>query len=142
MKPYIGAIIIMILLILPMAHADIPCPPDVCMGNVVAQFLTAYALTITIETIALFLILRKGYGTALIARNAVIASTLTLPFVWFVFGGLAIPWIARIVVAEAFAVLVEAGFYKISFKDMTLWKALLISFGCNLASFVIGLVVL
>ena len=103
------------------------------------DFVSAYALTVAIEAVALFLVLKKEYGVALIARNAVIASSLTLPFVWFVFGGLALPWMAAIALGEAFAVLVEAGFYKLAFRGMVLERALLTSIACNLASFIIGL---
>ncbi len=105
------------------------------------DFIQAYALTIAIEAVLLFLILRKEHGAWIIARNAVMASSLTLPFVWFVFGGLALPWLAKTAMAEIFAVLVEAGFYRLAFKGMTLEKALMASIACNLASFAIGLMV-
>lgn len=105
------------------------------------DFFSAYALTVAIEAVALFLMLRKERKTSEIAINAAIASSLTLPFVWFVFGGLELPWIARIAMAEGFAVLAEAGFYKLAFKGMTTGRALLASFICNAASFAIGLLV-
>ncbi|MDD5171563.1 MAG: hypothetical protein PHF60_00845 [Candidatus ainarchaeum sp.] len=106
------------------------------------DFPTAYALTIVIEAIVLFLILRKERKTSEIVVNAVIASTLTLPFVWFGFGALALPWVMKTTMAEAFAVLVEAGFYRLAFEGMTIEKALLASTVCNLASFIIGLLLL
>lgn len=132
----------MVLLILPMAYADIPCPPGVCAADPFVDFVVALILTIAIEAIVLFLILRKEYGTMTIARNALIASSLTLPFVWFVFGGLGLPWTIKTAMAEGFAVLVEAGFYKLAFKGMTIEKALIASFICNAVSFIIGLALL
>jgi len=105
------------------------------------DFFSAYALTVGIEAAALFLLLRNEYGAILIARNAVLASSLTLPFVWFVFPALGLPWGPQTALAEAFAALVEAGFYSIAFKGMKIKDALLASVLCNWASFIIGLAI-
>ncbi len=105
------------------------------------DFISAYALTVSIEAVALFLLLRRDYGAALIARNAVLASSLTLPFVWFVFPALGLSWGPQTALAEAFAALAEAGFYAIAFKGMKMKDALLSSVLCNWASFIIGLAV-
>jgi len=149
MRPYIGVILVMVLLILPMAYADIPYQPGDPIYQISdfirsahLQFAVALILTITIEAIVLFLILHKERKASDIAVNAVVASTLTLPFVWFVFGGLALPWAVKTGMAEGFAVLVEAGFYKLAFRGMALEKALMASFICNAASFIIGLIIL
>jgi len=102
------------------------------------DFISAYALTITIETIILYLLLRDRYGTGLIVRNSLIASSLTLPFVWFVFPWLGSSWAVWTAMAELFAFGVEAGIYMMLFERMGWKQAVLASFICNSASFVIG----
>ncbi len=97
-------------------------------------------LTIAIETSVLLLILRKKYGTFVIARNSVVASSLTLPFVWFVFPNLGIgQWVVYTALAEMFAFLAEAGVYRLLFKNMDWENALAASFACNAASFLSGM---
>jgi hypothetical protein len=105
------------------------------------DFLSAYALTVSIEAVALYLLLRREYGAALIARNAVLASSLTLPFVWFAFPALGLPWGLQTAAAEAFAAVSEAGFYAFAFNGMKTRDALLASVLCNWASFIIGLAI-
>jgi len=99
----------------------------------------ACALTLGVEGVALFLLLRNQHGAALIARNAAVASSLTLPFVWFVFPPLGLQWGLQTAAAEAFAVLAEAGFFSLAFKGMKMKDALLTSVLCNWCSFIIGL---
>jgi len=104
------------------------------------EFLVAYALTLAIETTALFLLLRSRYGAALITRNSIIASSLTLPFVWFVFPVLGLgSWALQTAAAEIFAFAVEAGVYRALFPKMGWANALKVSFVCNAASFLVGL---
>jgi hypothetical protein len=103
-------------------------------------FIPAYLLTIAIETALALFLLRKKYDGMLIARNSVIASTLTLPFVWFVFPALGFgSWALQTAVAEIFAFLVEAAAYRVIFPKMGWMEALKTSFVCNAASFMIGL---
>jgi hypothetical protein len=102
-------------------------------------FPAAYALTVCIEATALFLLLRDRYGAGLIARNAVLASTLTLPFVWFACPALGLGWGLQTAAAETFAVAMEAGIYFLAFSGMKPKEALLTSALCNWASFIIGL---
>lgn len=103
------------------------------------DFFAAFALTIIIEGAVLSLILRGRYGTLLVTRNAIIASSLTLPFVWFAFPHLGLGWGAQTAIAEAFASVAEAGFYALAFRGIGNRDALLASIACNWASFVIGL---
>jgi len=103
------------------------------------DFPAAYALTVCIEAAALFLLLRDRYGAGLIARNAVLASTLTLPFVWFAFPHLGFGWGLQTAIAEAFAAAAEAGVYALAFPKMTPKDAVLASVLCNWASFITGL---
>jgi hypothetical protein len=102
-------------------------------------FAFAYVLTIAIETAVAFLLLRKKYGAALIIRNSIVASSLTLPFVWFVFPFLGFTWVAYTALAEIFAFAVEAGFYRVAFPKMGWPDAVKVSFLCNAASFAVGL---
>ena len=67
------------------------------------DFLAAYALTLAIEGVALYLLLHDRYGAGLVARNAIIASSVTLPFVWFAFPALNLAWGAQTALAEGFA---------------------------------------
>ncbi len=103
------------------------------------DFLAAYVLTIAIEACALFALLRKNYGAALIAGNAVLASSLTLPFLWFAFPALGLPWGVQTALAEAFAVVAEAGIYRAAFRGMAWKDAFLASVCCNWLSFIIGI---
>lgn len=105
------------------------------------NFLAAYLLTLAIEAVMLFLLLRHRYDLFLIARNAAIASSLTLPFVWFFFFNLGLPWGLQAAMAEVFAVLVESAVYATLFKKITLRDAFLVSAACNWASFIFGLAV-
>ncbi len=105
------------------------------------DFAGAYALTVSIEAAVLFLLLRKEYGAGLIARNAIIASSLTLPFVWFAFPALHLGWGAQTAAAEVFAAFAEAGVYAVAFRGIRPKDAILASVLCNWASFVIGLAI-
>lgn len=98
-------------------------------------------LTVLVEAPALFLILRARYGPLEIAKNAVIASSLTLPFVWFFFPALGLAWVPQTALAEAFAFLTEAVVYRFLFPAPGIgWKdALIASLACNALSFCAGL---
>jgi hypothetical protein len=102
------------------------------------DFLQAYLLTVLLETIALFVLLRKGYAKSLLIRNSVIASTLTLPFVWFLFPYLGFSYLYQILLSEEFAVIIEAIIYAKLFRGMSLRDAFLLSFACNMFSFSFG----
>jgi hypothetical protein len=103
------------------------------------DFAAAYALTVSIEAVALFLLFRRQYGAMLIARNAVLASSLTLPFVWLVFPAMGLGWGLQTAAAEAFATLTEAGLYAVAFRGIRPKDALLASVLCNWCSFITGL---
>ena len=109
------------------------------------MFLMALISTCLFETFCLFLLIRfvfkinKDKVTNLILIFAgIFASFATLPYVWFIFPELITNRSFYILISEIFAVIIEAILYyfifKISFK-----KALLISFICNLFSFILGL---
>jgi hypothetical protein len=105
------------------------------------DFLAAVFVTIVIEIIALYLLYRRKFDGVLIARNAVIASMLTLPFVWFFFPIFGLKWEVQIAISEIFAVVVEALVYNMLFHRMRFSEALLASVVCNWASFIVGLMI-
>lgn len=92
-----------------------------------------------IEASVLFFILRKGYGPIEITKNAIAASSLTLPFVWFFFPALGLGWAMQTALAETFAVIAEGGVYAALFPRLKLADAMLASLACNCVSFGIGL---
>lgn len=97
-------------------------------------------VTITLEAVIAILLLKGKYEEKLIVRNAVIASTLTLPFVWFVFPALGFgSWALQTAAAEIFAFAVEAGVYRALFPKMGWADAVKVSLICNAASFLVGL---
>jgi len=106
----------------------------------------AYALTLALEMPVVFLFLhgenkhKKSRALPLwkIVLGGALASTITLPFVWFAFPLLPFPYIAWLALAEAFAFGAEAVFYKFFFR-LDWKKAALMSFCANLLSFMAGL---
>ncbi len=110
------------------------------------NFPGAYFLTLALEIPVVFLFLRNERGQkgpkALplwkIVLGGALASTLTLPFVWFVFPLIPLPYAAWLGLAEVFAFASEAVFYALFFK-ISWKKAALISLCANLFSFCAGL---
>jgi len=113
----------------------------------VDEFIFSYFLTIIIETAVLFILLRQRHAPILIARNAIIASSLTLPFVWFAFPVLcsgflgfgAGCWFLQTALAEIFAVVAETAVYQKLFSGMCWKSAFFLSLTCNAVSFGVGL---
>ncbi len=105
------------------------------------DFALAYALTVLIETAALYAILRKEYDSPLIIRNSLVANTLTHPLVWFAFPLLwpKIGWAATTASAELFAFAIETVCYRFLFPKLEWRKAAVASFLCNALSFSAGL---
>ena len=103
------------------------------------NFSSAWMLTVSLEAVVLFLLLRRDYPAPPIFLNAVFASTITLPFVWFVFPQLFGNYPLQIAVSELFAFVTEAVFYTFAFRNIGVRRAFFASFACNLVSFSIGL---
>ena len=124
-------------------------------------FLAAFIITIVLEAVVALFLLRRRYDVQLIIRNVIIASTLTLPFVWFVFPNkvwleysmriyfasqTVLPvlglgsWILQTTLAEIFAFGIETIVYRFLFNGMSWRGAIVCSFIANFASFSIGLV--
>jgi len=109
------------------------------------RFLFALVFTIFIETIILWIFIRKifkfkdgRFSTSNIIFAGIMASFSTISYVWYIFPIL-IYWSFKLssILSEIFAVLVEAVFYRFYF-DMKFRYSLLISFVCNLFSWGLG----
>jgi hypothetical protein len=96
-------------------------------------------MTLIIETSALFLLLRRRYDARTIVLNSIIANTITVPVVWFVFPFLGLGWVAETAMAELFAFVCEALYYKKAFAGIGWYDAFFVSFACNSLSFGFGL---
>ena len=108
------------------------------------KFITALTLTDVIETAALFLLVwfvlkKREIRWQKIIIIGLFASFATLPYVWFVFPFLiGYSYSLYIIVAELFAFVIEAVLYRFSL-DLSWRTAILLSFLCNLASFLPGM---
>lgn len=119
------------------------------------QFFSALALTVSLELVAGIILIKvvparfglgafgaKGgrEGWLKIILGIVLASTLTLPYVWFLWPFFFRERTTYIIVSELWAWLMEALFYRFYF-GLNWKKALTFSFILNACSFLIGLVV-
>jgi hypothetical protein len=109
------------------------------------KFLLALIFTVFVETILLWLIIRKifkfkegRFNTPNIIFAGIMASFSTIPYVWYIFPIL-IYWSFNLslILSEIFAILVEAIFYRFFF-NIKFRDCLLISFVCNFASWGLG----
>ena len=108
------------------------------------HFLRSLALTIFVETSLLFLLVRQFYklseaqlSRALLLFGGTLASTATLPYVWFVFPAFIQNRALYTVVVESFAIAAETAIFAMLFC-MGRKKALLLSACCNAGSFIAG----
>ncbi len=107
------------------------------------RFISSLVFTIIIETLVLFLLIRflfknKKLETRKIIFAGVIASFATIPYVWFVFPYMAAwPRSTSLYFSEPFVFVIEAVLYHHLLKAN--WQSsLLLSFLCNLASYLLG----
>ena len=105
-------------------------------------FLLSLTLTLVIEIVVLlvlskYLIKKIKFKKIIIA--GLIASILTLPYLWFVLPAY-LSSLKYIIIGELLVVLIETLIYW-NLLNIKFNKALLISFICNLISFLIGLLV-
>jgi len=108
------------------------------------MFLIALAATIVIEVIILLALLKllpkkekevKGVGNIIVA--GILASGLTLPYLWFVMPRFVASYNWNIVISELLIVVAEALIYSYLLK-IKIGRALFISLVCNAVSFLIG----
>jgi len=109
------------------------------------NFLKALLLTLAIE-LAVGLIIRKvdrkfkAIPLNKFVAGILFASTLTLPYVWLLFPIFFRNHLEFTIIAELFAFIMEALFYRFFFDFP--WKtSLFFSFSLNLVSFVVGLAI-
>lgn len=99
------------------------------------RWLAAFALTQIVEVPIYLFAFRRGERR--FARRFAIAftaSTITHPFVWFVFPRLVSPYLVMLVCAEAFAVIAEAAW----FRRLDMPRPLFWSFVANATSVAFG----
>jgi hypothetical protein len=109
------------------------------------DFIRALALTITIETVVLFILCRlveknQHMGTGTIILAGVMASFATLPYLWFIFPAFIHFKILLKISSEIFAWLAES-IILYGILRITYGKAVLFSLLCNGISFFIGLII-
>lgn len=108
--------------------------------NYEVQFLIALLETIVIETAGLLLIFqffwKKQFNLQRILFAGIIASCLTLPYVWFILPAF-LPQSVFVVGGETFVILIEFFVLKKLLK-ITYKQALIASISLNLLSFLAG----
>lgn len=67
-----------------------------------------------------------------------LANLATHPLVWFLFPGLTLPYLTRVVLSEIFAVAIEAPAYSLTLPRLAPRRALLMSLLANGASLLLG----
>ncbi|MFO7807614.1 MAG: hypothetical protein R6V40_04325 [Candidatus Moraniibacteriota bacterium] len=107
------------------------------------KFLISLFTTLAIELPVLLFLSRLFFKRREMAWEKVffagiIASSLTLPYLWFIFPAY-IPLNYQLFLGEALVVIIEAVIYFYLLK-IKAGKALSISFTCNAASFLMGLI--
>jgi hypothetical protein len=118
------------------------------MLTYVHQFLFSWVFTLFVETLVFIALVRQYFkipktdiSLMRLITGGVFASTITIPFVWFIFPVLIYNSIVvAVVVGEVFAFVVEAIFYVFAFK-FSVRQAVLISLFANAASFLLGQIV-
>jgi len=112
------------------------------------QFLKALCWTLAIETAVLFLLIRYAFriqktvlSNALLVFAGIFSSATTLPYLWFVLPAFLKSRTLLGGVAEPLIFLVEAVFYYFVLR-IGVRRSLLVSFVCNLASFMAGFLIM
>ena len=112
------------------------------------QFLKALALTVAVETVVLFLVIRYAFripgmvlSNALLVFAGLFCSGTTLPYLWFVLPAFLKTHTLLGLVGELLIFLVEAVFYYFVLR-IGVQRSLLVSFACNLASVMSGLLIM
>jgi len=106
----------------------------------VEEWLAAFLLTIAVEVpMAVVLLRRSEPDLPRLAAVALFANLASHPAVWFVITQLILVGTpAYVAVAEGWAVAVEAAFYFVVIRGLSLPRAVAISLAVNTASFLVG----
>jgi len=109
------------------------------------SFLLSLFLTVIVETSVLFIAFRHFFirdtphlSNSLLLFAGIFASFSTLPYLWFILPLFIKPYYMYAAVGEFLVVLIESVIYYFVLRIGSR-KALLLSFVCNLASFLTGL---
>ncbi len=109
------------------------------------RFFPALFLSVSVETVLLLVLARRVFRlkaaevpTGRIVFAGVLATSATLPYVWFVFWELLGGTVLYAPVAETFVLAAEAFILK-ALLGLSLRRAFAASFACNAASFSLGL---
>ena len=118
---------------------------ELASGGRFVKFCIAWILTILIETLVLFVIAKLFRKNNQISNLRlllvwILASTVTLPLLWFVLPLFIVDEICYIIVWELLVTLIEVFIIKYWLK-ISWWKAVLASVVCNLCSFLIWLII-
>jgi hypothetical protein len=112
------------------------------------QFLKALLSTVAVESLVLFLLVRlwlkiqnRVLSNALLLFAGLFCSSATLPYLWFVLPRFLKSYTLLAVVGELLICVVEAVFYYFVLR-IGLRRSLLVSFVCNLASVMSGLLIM
>ncbi|TQD25872.1 hypothetical protein [Methanolobus vulcani] len=108
-------------------------------------FLFSLFLTILIETSVLFLLVRYYFRIDAISNSlllfvGIFSSFSTLPYLWFLLPQFINSYENLALIGEISVFVIEAVIYYFVLK-VTLQRALILSFTCNLVSFLIGLMI-
>jgi hypothetical protein len=109
------------------------------------RFLLSLVLTILIETSVLFLIVKYYFKNEYISDSlllfaGIFSSFSTLPYLWFLLPQFIDSYSILVVFGEISVFLVEAVIYYFLLK-IGIQRSLTISFACNIASFLTGLMI-
>jgi hypothetical protein len=107
------------------------------------NFLIALLITLIIEIVVIFLLLKTIFKSKLknfkIFFAGFVASTLTLPYLWFILPSF-VDMRYYILTGELLVIFVETIIYK-EILGLNIKRAFLISFVANLTSFILGLLI-
>lgn len=104
------------------------------MTNIIQWFLIALCMTILIETVVLYLLVRRQVPIKKLLLWSIFASFSTLPYVWFIIPKIITSPIIHTTIAEIFAVFIEAYIYT-HYREINYKKAIIYSLLANAASF-------
>jgi len=111
------------------------------------MFLQALGLTVAIETTVLWGLTRRFLpsgtppSTSRVLACGILCSSATLPYLWFVLPAWVQDRHVLMAIGEPAVTLAEAGILALALPARPA-RALALSFGCNLISFLMGLVVM
>lgn len=114
------------------------------MRHYAYSFILYLVITVLVENAVVFLLLKRVFkiGKEILSNKtiflvAAFASSLTLPYVWFVFPYVFSNFFVAILISEALVFIVEAIFYK-AFLRLSFPRVFFLSLVANLASFGLG----